>query len=258
MSVNIDFLGKKIVFVNPPDLVKGPIMEILTDEELEVYVLMDHQKIPAIVAKYPDTIFFINVDAVQVENEWQIFIENLNSVNPGIQIGIMSFKITDPEQVQYYLLDLGVSCGFIQLKQGTKAASDMMMKVLKANEVKGRRKYIRYQCNLEDRAAVNFSLFDTQVNGEILDISSVGMSCTLGAHQGLVQNQLIRNTQMRLRGVIVNTDVILIGSRVVSGEQSVYVFLFKADAQAKVKEKVRFFIFNAFQKSFNKEFSLRQ
>jgi hypothetical protein len=255
--VSNDFPGKKVVFVNPPDLVKGPIMAILSDEELEVYTLLDHEKISEIVIKYPDTIFFINVDAVQSEKEWQFFIGELNSDHPGIQIGIMSFKINDPEQVQHYLLDLAAGCGFIQLKQGTKAATDMMMKVLKVNEVKGRRKYIRYQCKMDDSATVNFSLTETQIDGDILDISSVGMSCHLSAHQGLVKNQLVRDVQMRLRGAIVNTDIILIGTRVVPGEQSIYVFLFKADAPDKMKERIRNFIFSAFQKSFNKEFSLQ-
>ena len=251
-----DFLGKKVIFVNPPDLVKGPIMTLLSDEELEVYTLLVHEKISEVVRKYPDTIFFINVDAVQSEKEWQIFIEKLNSDHPGIQFGIMSFKINDPEQVQHYLLDLGAGCGFIQLKQGTKAAFDMMMKVLLVNEVKGRRKYIRYQCKMDDNATVNFSLADTQIDGDILDISSVGMSCQLSAHQGLVKNQLVRDVQMRLRGSIVNIDIILIGTRVVPGEQSIYVFLFKTDALDKMKDRIRTYISSAIQKSFNREFSL--
>ncbi|MDC7231890.1 MAG: hypothetical protein PQJ58_01565 [Spirochaetales bacterium] len=252
----MDFLGKKIVFVNPPDLVKGPIMEILADEEVEVYILMNHLKVPEIAAKYPDTIFFLNIDAAQSEEEWQIFIEKMNSQIPGIQLGVMSFKITDQQQMQYYLLDLGISCGFIQLKQGTKAAADMMMKVLRANEVKGRRKYLRYQCSEEDRVSLNFSLSDLQIDGTILDISSVGMSCLLSAHQGIVKNQLIRDMQLRLRASIANTDAILMGTRVIEGEQTIYVFLFKADDPVKMKEKVRSFIFTASQKSFNREFSL--
>lgn len=254
--VSNDFLCKKVIFVNPPDLVKGPIMDLLSDEELEVYTLMNHQKIPEIVRKYPDTIFFIYVDALLSENDWQMFIGKLNVDHPGIQIGIMSFKINDPEKIQHYLLDLEARCGFIRLKQGIDAASDMMMKVLLANEVKGRRKYIRYQCRADDKATINFSLGKTQIDGEILDISSVGMSCNLSGHQGLVKNQLVRDVQMRLRGSIVNYDIILIGSRVVPGEQSVFVFLFKSGDLDNMKDRIRTFISTSFQKSLNKEFSL--
>ncbi|MDC7239380.1 MAG: hypothetical protein PQJ50_03370 [Spirochaetales bacterium] len=257
MSDNGDFMGKKVIFVHPPDLVNGPIMDILTSQELEVYVLKDHSRIPEINSKYPDSIFFLNVDAAISESEWHQYIQSLNSSCPGIQLGILSFKITDQEQMQFYLLDLGISCGFIQLKQGAKAACEMMMKVLTANEVKGRRKYLRYKCLSEDKATINFSLFENDINGEVLDISSVGLSCLLSAHQGLVKNQLIRNMQLRLRGIIVNADVILMGTRVVEGEQTIYVFLFHADAQSKMKEKVRSYIFTAFQKSFAREFSLR-
>ncbi len=257
MPEQAGFLGKKIIFVHPPNLVNGPIMDILTSQELEVYVLKNHARIPEISDKYPDSIFFLNVDAAMTEQEWLQYIKSLNSRCPGIQLGILSFKITDPEQVQYYLLDLGVTCGFIQLKQGARAASDMMMKVLTANEVKGRRKYLRYKCQSEDGASVNFSLNEDLITGEVLDISSVGLSCRLSAQKGLVKNQLIRNMQLRLRGVIVSSDAILMGTRIIEGEQTVYVFIFKADAQSKIKERVRSYIFSAFQKLFLAEFSLR-
>jgi len=258
MDINTEFLGKKIIFVNPHDIVKNELINTLTEKEFEVYILLEYTKIPEIHAKYPDSIFFLNIDTVQTESEWQHFIKNLSTNCPGIQFGILSFKISDREQIQYYLLDLGVNCGFIQLKQGAAAATEMMLKVLMVNEVKGRRKYIRYQCQEDDRCTINLSVDDASLDGDVQDISSIGMSCTINNFHGdLVKNQLFRNTQLRLRGVLVNTDVILMGSRAVAGNQTIFVFLFHSQVLDKMKTKIRSFICSSLQRNFSREFALK-
>jgi len=250
--------GKKIIFVNPPDIVKNELIDTLTDKEFEVYVLLDYKKVPEIHDKYPDSLFFLNIDTAQTEQEWQLYIKDLSLICPGIQFGILSFKISDKDQIQYYLLDLGVQCGFIQLKQGVAAATEMMLKVLIVNEAKGRRKYIRYQCQEDDRCTLNFPVDDSNFDGEILDISSIGMSCTIHRlKQDLVRNQLVRNVQLRLRGVLVNTDAILMGTRVVKGDQTIYVFLFNAHTLDKMKTKIRSFVCTSLQRNFNREFALK-
>ena len=258
MDIQNDFLGKKIIFVNPHDIVKNQLIDTLTEKEFEVYTLLEYTKVPEIHAKYPDSIFFLNIDTVQTESEWQHFIKNLSQNCSGIQFGILSFKISDKDQIQYYLLDLGVNCGFIQLKQGVTAATEMMLKVLQVNEVKGRRKYIRYQCLEDDRCTLNMTIDSASTDGQIQDISSVGMSCTIiGLPGEIVKNQLIRNIQLRLRGVLVNTDAIHMGTRVVQGNQTIYVFLFNVQTLDKMKTKIRSFICNSLQRNFNREFGLK-
>lgn len=250
--------GKKIIFVNPPEIVGSKLLNILTEKEFEVYTLLDYKKISDIHKKYSDAIFFLNIDVVLTEFEWDQFILDLNHQCPEIQFGIFSFKITDKSVMQYYFMDLGVNCGFIQLKLGVAAATEMMLKIMIANEVKGRRKYIRYKCCDEDKTALFIDLMGTRVTGEVLDISSVGMSCILDNHKGNIsQNELIRHVQLRLRGLIVILDAILLGTRVIEGERTIFVFLFKEDCSDKVKSKIRSFISISLQKQFNREFSLR-
>ncbi|MDA3956938.1 hypothetical protein [Oceanispirochaeta sp.] len=258
MEEKREFQGKKIIFVHPPEIVGSLLLNILVDKEYEVYILQDFRRIPDIQEHYPDSIFFLNIDTAQTEYEWQEFIRNLNERCSGIQLGILSFNINTKDKMQLYLLDLGVSCGFIQLKLGVAAATEMMLKVLDVNEVRGRRKFIRYQCTNEVRSTLSFDLMGTRVTGDIQDISSVGLSCILDNHQGnLVPNQLIRNIQFRLGVLIVNMDAILLGTRIIEGERTIFVFLFKLDSSDKMKTKVRSFIYNSLQKNFNKEFSLK-
>ena len=256
MEGNQDFLGKKIIFVHPPDLVRGPLMDLLAEREYEVYTLMEHRKISQIYKAYPDTVFFLNIDTALNEAEWQAYIKELNDSCPGILLGILSFRISEKDQVQYYLLELGLSCGFIQLKQGVKAAGEMMLKVLTANEVKGRRKFLRYQCRFEDRSTVLFSEEGLDVTGSVQDISSVGMSCVMDSSVALVKNQLIRNMQLRLKGVIVNCDSILMGTRSATGQDTLYVFLFRLDQGDKMKSRIRNYIYNSFQRQLEREFDI--
>ena len=256
MDANQDFLGKKIIFVHPPDLVRGPLMDLLTEREFEVYILMDHRKIPNIYRAYPDTVFFLNIDTALNEKEWQEYIRELNSSCSGILLGILSFRISQKDQVQFYLLELGVGCGFIQLKQGVQAAGEMMLKVLAANEVKGRRKYLRYQCSFEDQSVFRFTEEGTEISGHIQDISSVGMSCSMDSSVNLVKNQLIRNMQLRLKGIIVSCDAILMGTRKATGQDTLYVFLFRMDSQDKMKSRIRSYIYNSFQRQLNHDFEL--
>ncbi len=256
MKSNQDFQGKKIFFVHPPDLVRGPLMDLLSEREYEVYTLREHVKIPHLFRAYPDSVFFLNIDTAMNESEWQLYIEDMNRNCPDILLGILSFRISAKDQIQYYLLELGIRCGFIQLKQGVQAAGDMMLKVLTANEVKGRRKYLRYQCRYEEKSVVRFTDEGVDATGSIQDISSVGMSCYMTSPVSLVKNQLVRNMQLRLKGVIVSCDAILMGTRAVAGEETLYVFLFRMDPGDKMKSRIRTYIYNAFQKQLDHDFDL--
>ena len=258
MNAQKDFVGKKIIFVHPPDLVRGPLMDLLSEREFEAYVLRAHNKIPDIYKAYPDTVFFLNIDTALNDAEWQIYIKHLNRSCPGILLGIFSFRISQRELVQHYLLGLGISCGFIQMKQGVRAAGDMILKVLTANEVKGRRKYLRCQCYPEDRSMARFLNEGTDITGRIQDISSVGMSCRMSSSISLVKNQLVKNMQLRLKGVIVSCDAVLVGKKAISGLDTLYVFLFRMGPQDKMKSRIRSYIYGALQRQLNHDFGLSE
>jgi hypothetical protein len=251
MEPQKDLIGKKIVFVHPPDLVSKHLMGILTEMEYEVYSSLDHSKIKRMNSVYPGTLFFINIDTAMNGKEWETFITDLRSSQADIQLGVLSFKITEPDKIQYYLMDLGVNCGFIQLKQGVAAASEMMLKILHANEVKGRRKYLRYEC-LPEEASLNFKVDDKQFNGSIQDISSVGISFSLAGLSGLVKNQLLKDIQLRLKGLLVNTNGVIFGQRVVEG-RTLYVLLFKSPEMQRVRTRVHSYISSSMQRTFDRE-----
>jgi len=245
--------GRKIVFVYPPEIVKEHLLEILSDREYEVYTLKDHHNIDAVLLKYPGTIFYLNIDAVLDDQEWQKLISRLIESYPGLQLGVLSQKITDQKTVGHYLMNLGVSCGFIQLKQGLQAASEMMIKLLEASEARGRRKYLRFKCSSEDQAVFNLKLNGALSGGSVQDISSVGMSCIFDHPADLVKNQVVDDIQLKLKSIIVNTSGVVLGNRQ-QENQVIYVILFKSSDLSRNKTKIRNYIHSAHQKKFDQEF----
>ena len=257
MKEQQEIFGKKIVFVHPPELVKQHIMEILSENEYEAYILKNHEKVSFIANSYPETLFFINLDAGLSESEWEVFILKVKKDISALQLGLLSFNISSPDQIQHYILDVGVSCGFIQLKQGAKVAEEMMLKILHANEAKGRRKYIRYICRESDHVSLNMKIGDAAIQGSIQDISSIGMACQLlSSEVSLVKNQMVKDIQMRLRGAIISTGGVVLGLRDMPDGSVKYVILFTGDKTDKTKQKIRSFIHHSYQKRFDEEFQL--
>ena len=162
--------GKKVLFVLPHEIVKEHIIKILSENEYEVYTLNDQRKLESLVNRYPDSILYINIDGTLTEAEWKKYIRNLIDTHPGLQVGIISGRITDMDMVNSYIMDVGIGCGFIHLRQGVKDCSENMLKVLEANEAKGRRKFLRYKCGMQENITLNFSAFNKQIRGNIMGL----------------------------------------------------------------------------------------
>ena len=257
MKPSLANIGKKIIFVYPPELVKQQLLEVLSENEFEVYTIRDEKKVKQIAATYSESIFFFNLDTGLSESMWRQFLLGLKKEIETLQMGLLSFNVSSPDVIQEYVLEYGVNCGFIQLKQGAKVAEDMMLKILNANEAKGRRKYIRYTCRGADQVSLNLKVGGRIIQGNIDDISSVGIGCQiLSAQVSLEKNQLVSDIQMRLRGVLVHAAGVVLGMRNMPDGAVKYVILFTENREHRVKQKIRSFIHNALQRQFDAEFML--
>lgn len=246
------FEGKKVFFVLPHEIVREHIIQILSDNEYEVYTLTDQNKLDAIVNKFPDSIIYVNIDGTLTENEWKAYLKTLITAHPGLQVGVLSSRVSDMALVNSYIMDVGITCGMILLRQGVKESSDNMLKVLEVNEARGRRKYLRYPCGYNEHITLNLSLYGKQRVGNILDISSVGLSCCFDEPIDLSKNELMKSVQLKLNGVLITTDCVMIGNRNDSGT-TIYVLLFRIHPdKASLKSKIRGFIHNSLQKNLDK------
>jgi hypothetical protein len=240
--------GKKIFFLYPQSVIQQELISFLLKNEYEVYFLNDHLKAIKVFKQFPNSICFINIDDGLKETEWEKYIMDLraNSAISGIQIGILSYN-NDPNLMKKYLMDIGVECGFIQLKLGVKQSTDIILKVLEANEAKGRRKFVRANCENETMVIMNFSYRENSYKGQILDISSVGIAGKFSGPVPLDNKTVISNIQLNLKGSLVQADGIILSRRFDSA--NILVILFNPRLEELNLEKVHNFIHRTLQKT---------
>lgn len=239
-------LGKKVFFLYPPSVVQEDVITRLLDQEFEVYTIRNHDTALSILQTYPDSIIFVNIDAVLSESKWIEWIRCVrnNPVAAQSSIGILTYN-ADERLQRKYLIDIGIQCGFIRLKLGAEESTKILIMTLNAAEAKGRRKYVRVCCERDSLATLNIREGLTEATGSINDISVVGFSCTFNPDPCFKKNTLLRDVQLRLRGNLINTEVIVFGTR--QDDQLHYVMLFTAQLESLSRQKIRQYIRNALQ-----------
>jgi hypothetical protein len=121
-----------------------------------------------------------------------------------------------------------------------------MLRILEASEARGRRKYLRYNCT-KNNNTLNFDWSGKHKIGTILDISSLGFSCSFDEPMDIAKNQVVPNVQLKLSATLITTDCICIGSRDDQGTM-IYVLIFKTSNEKPLRSKVRHFIYTSLQK----------
>jgi L-rhamnose mutarotase len=226
MEQQSDLSGKKIFFLYPHSVIHDEMLDILIMNGYESYAIRDHKKARRILEYFPGSIMFVNIDEGLEEREWEKYIQDIQQdpKTKDSRLGILSYN-TDKSLMQKYLMQIGVPCGYIHLKLGLQASTKIMLEALKANEAKGRRKFIRVSCNDDTSATMNYKNSDGVIYyGKLLDISSAGIAVRIENFADFPPNSKLRETQLKLRGTLVLTDVILMGNR--RDDKNEWLFLF--------------------------------
>lgn len=240
-------LGKKTFFLYPHSVIQDELIEELLDDEYEVYMLKDHEKALKVMKTFPGSICFINIDEGLKESDWEEYIEKLTA-DPDTSstlVGILSYN-SDKDLMQKYLMELGVRGGYIRLKLGMEESAAIIRKTLEANEARGRRRYVRAVCEHDSLSAVNITTLSGVLTGNIMDISSVGISCSFSEDPQFSKNTLLKDVQLVLRGARVKTSGVVLGYRDDTARR--YVVLFKELAK-EGKKKIRKYIYSTLQQS---------
>lgn len=240
-------LGKKVFFLNPHSIIKEDLIQTILYNEYEVYFLSDETQAIRLCKKFRNSLLFINIDAKLANGSWESLVTNIltNPDTEGVLVGILTTS-EDNSLKEKYLMHIGVQAGFIQLKMGVKECTAIILKMLEANEAKGRRKYVRAINDDPKNGRFNVRINDTFEEGYIHDISSVGMAISFKGVVNLPKNALLKEIQLKLKGTISRTDGIVLGFR--GSETKTYILLFSPKLNGKTKENVYRFIHHALQK----------
>jgi len=252
----LDSLGKKVFFIYPHSVIQNQLIQDLIDREYEVYFINDHSKVESICELYNSPILFINIDEGLEEHEWEKIIRSLvkNETTANGRIGIVTYN-ENSQLAQKYLMDIMVPCGFIKLKLGVNDSTGIIIKTLDANEVKGKRKYVRAKCNIYE-STLNVMHKGTHNNGHIVDISSVGMAVQFEANLDLEKNTYLKDIQLKLRGILLRVSAVVIGFRIIEGDKTIYVLLFDQDVTSQIKSKLRSYINRTLQNEMEKKLKI--
>lgn len=231
--------AKKVFFLYPHSVVQGQMIDLLIQSEFEVAVLNDHQKAMRLINKFPGSIIFINIEEHLSSEDWEVLIRNIvqgESVHKT-SVGVVVYN-SDQKLAERYLIDIGIPCGFIQLKLGLTDSTKIVLKALIANEARGDRKYVRVKCPV-GKTTLNIKEHSGQIKGEILDISSAGLACIID--QDVENGTEFEDIQLSLRGSIMHTAGKVMGKRSIEDGQQISVIMFE-DISRETKGKIYSFI----------------
>jgi len=171
-----DLQGKKIFFVHPSAFLKNVVLDELVQQEYEIYVVKDEQKLSRVLKKNPSSIVFASIDEVLPAAKWEAWIRQImgDQATRGVDIGILS-NAENAEARKLYEDSLKVSCGFIPVKMDKTKVTQELLDTLKAANAKGRRKYIRADTQGESMTTINLPVNGEFITGEIRDISVVAL-----------------------------------------------------------------------------------
>jgi hypothetical protein len=245
--------GKKVFFLYPPSIVDEQLLEIILQAEYEVYLLNDHTKIQRFLHQYPDSVIYINIDHKLKEKEWQDLVSKLKN-DPDTEnliIGILTHN-PNKELAEKYLMEIGVTGGYIKLRIGVKESIKTILTTLQAFEAKGERKFVRADCS-GAKATFNLNYKGRRYEGHISDISAAGFAGTFNGSPDFGANTLLRDTQLNLKGTLVKAPLSIMGSREIDGILN-YIFIFDKHMEPYQVNKVRGFVHKTLQANIKKAY----
>ncbi len=236
--------ARRVIFVHPHSVIEEDMVQLLVTAGFEVATLNRADRILPVVRAFSSCILFINIEAELPEPEWDARIRRMVASNEGREagVGIVVYNPAD-DLAEKYLMDIGVTCGFVTLKLGFQQSARIILKTLEANEARGDRQYVRVAA-APDKASMTVRTPSGLISGEIIDISSAGMACHLNADMS--PDTQIDDIQLRLWGSVTMAKGRLAGVRGGEGSRHVSVIIFH-DLAADTRRRIFGFVRRSLQ-----------
>lgn len=231
--------GRRVYFLYPPSVVEDSMIQFLITAQYEAAIIKDHRAVVPIIKKNPNSIIYCNLDAKGNEQELEKLIRHLVNTKDehGCDVGVLSYN-KDPALAEKYLMDIGVTVGYVTLKIGFEESAKIIIKTLEAAEARGRRQYVRVKVP-EGKGSLSVQLERKKIEGDLLDVSIVGIACRLP--EDFPKDTYFTDIQLRLWGSLVGLSGKIVGSREASG-RTIYVILFDEPVSSLARGRIYGFI----------------
>lgn len=249
-------VGRKVFFVNPPLYVENYLHLELKQHEYEVYIISDYKYTKAALRKFPDALCFIFIDDVLSYDEWFNFILSFQNDEKlkTIFVGLMSAIIPKP-QLEKFLMNLSLPGGFIMLNEFKGSALiDKIVGILELNGAKGRRKYLRLDCDSSNILNGYFATKSQLLQVSILNISSVGFTCCYPKSYGevLAKNMLVPSFSITLGRRSIVTPSVVFDVKVIDANRLFAIMLFTKQVGEDDRKVIKNYIFEQLEQKFEK------
>lgn len=231
---NIAIFGRKTFFIMPDtDLITSEHMERLCENGLEAYIINNDgsdlkNKVEAVIRTFPDSIMYFNIDAHVNGINWESYIRDIKLRYPNdVLVGVIYRKNETKDDAQftnYYVRDLGVQAGCIGLQAHQDFENvESIRKTMEHAWAKGRRNYIRVECDENSAFDINFN--GQNFTAKLEDINLTHCRCTFPDENGMRIFDKIRDARVNFNGTTFISDAVLIMKRVKDNIHS-YIFMF--------------------------------
>ena len=236
-----DFNGNKIFFLYPNAIMQNQVIGVLAQNEYEIYLAKDHSRLSYVLTKYSNSVVFIYLDDKVPIAEWEKWIGTALDSEPTTKIGVFSSN-NDEEFREKFLKNNRIQCGFFNIKHDLKKTAEVILEMMNAMNVKGRRKYLRISPDKDTIATINIPSGGEFLKGVIKDISVVGVSCVFEQEPNLKKGALLKDIQIKLQSMLLNVEGVVFGSRDYENERT-YVLLFTQRIDTETRSsKIRSYI----------------
>lgn len=236
VSLNEIVTGRKTFFITP-DRSRFPenFLEEYFAMGYECYFIENDKRLPLqkkieiIISIFKDCILFFNIDAPVDDIFWPKYIWQLKmQYGDRVLIGITYTKRQAREEKakieRKYLLEIGISCGAVQLEYQKGTNFIIIQNLLFANQAQGRRKTIRAVCNKS--CTLMFSFDGAQYTSVLQDISLSHFSIIFPEAKLNIQlYEKLKDIHFNINGFLFVSDAILIMERPIN-DQKLYVLSF--------------------------------
>jgi len=227
------FLGRKIFFIHPNDMLHNGLVMPVLREEYQVYEIDTEEDVLSAVKQFPDAVLFFCLANAKPEFSFTShakLIDKLYQMSDPHTLRIGIICDTDSTSLRRSALyNTGINGVFAPLSKGYETVLKNIIKYLKLIGAKSVRKYVRAVCDEEDNAFVTLHVADNAFTGSIMDVSSVSFSAKFDNDPNLSTNTQISDTVLNIRGVDVAIPCHLFGVHKIDGSNGIfkqYVMLF--------------------------------
>lgn len=245
-------IGRKVFFVNPPLYVENYLQPELMQHEYEAYVIKDYKYTKNALRMFPDALCFIFIDDEMNYDGWFNYILSFQQDEKlkTIFVGLMSAMIPTAKR-EKFMMNLSLPGGFIMLNEIKGAALiDNIIGILELNGAKGKRKYIRLDC--DDSISINgyFANQTQLLQVSIANISSVGFTCYFPKSYGaaLTKNMIVPSFSITLGRRSIVTPSVVFDVKSLDNNNYFAVLLFLKQVGAEDRKVIKNFIFEHMEK----------